>query len=107
MIPRVPSTQARPVQSSATSAGSSGAAENALEILKSHGRAVESYLTSLRARYTAGPSRLLDAIEYSLMAGGKRLRPALVLETARACGASPDNRSALAAAGAIELIHTF
>jgi geranylgeranyl pyrophosphate synthase len=41
------------------------------------------------------------------MAGGKRLRPALVLETARACGVAPDNRSALAAAGAIELIHTF
>jgi geranylgeranyl diphosphate synthase type II len=41
------------------------------------------------------------------MAGGKRLRPALVLETARACGAGADDRSALAAAGAIELVHTF
>lgn len=49
----------------------------------------------------------MEAIEYSLMAGGKRLRPALVLETAHACGARADNRSALAAAGAIELIHTF
>ena len=59
----------------------------------------------LRAR---PPLRLLEAIEYSLMAGGKRLRPALVLETARACGASAEQtRSALAAAGAIELIHTF
>jgi geranylgeranyl pyrophosphate synthase len=108
MIRRVPSTQARPVQSSAAAAAAvSATADSALEILKEHGKAVESYLTSLRSRYTAGPSRLLDSIEYSLMAGGKRLRPALVLETARACGASPDNRSALAAAGAIELIHTF
>jgi geranylgeranyl pyrophosphate synthase len=104
MIRNVPSTQARPVQSSIATVP---AADNALEILKQHGQAVESYLTSLRSRYLAGPSRLLDAIEYSLMAGGKRLRPALVLETARACGALPDDRSALAAAGAIELIHTF
>jgi geranylgeranyl diphosphate synthase type II len=78
-----------------------------LEILKRHGKSVEAYLMSLRSRYTPAPPRLLDAIEYSLMAGGKRLRPALVLETARACGARADNPSALAAAGAIELIHTF
>jgi geranylgeranyl diphosphate synthase type II len=78
-----------------------------LEILKRHGRSVEAYLTSLRSRFVSAPPRLLDAIEYSLMAGGKRLRPALVLETARACGARADNPSALAAARAIELIHTF
>jgi geranylgeranyl diphosphate synthase type II len=45
-------------------------------------------------------------MDYSLMAGGKRLRPTLVLESAIACGGTV-NRSALAAAGAIELIHTF
>jgi geranylgeranyl diphosphate synthase type II len=45
-------------------------------------------------------------MEYSLMAGGKRLRPVLVLEAAIACGREI-NQSALAAAGAIELIHTF
>src|SRR4051812_3150385 len=105
MIRPVPLTQATPVQSSAAAGPSAGA--EALEILKRHGQSVEGYLTSLRARYAAAPSRLLDAVEYSLMAGGKRLRPAIVLETARACGASPDNRSALAAAGALELIHTF
>ena len=82
-------------------------AADALEILKRHGQAVEAYLVSLKSRYPSAPARLLEAIEYSLMAGGKRLRPALVLETAHACGAAPDDRSALAAAGAIELIHTF
>jgi farnesyl diphosphate synthase len=56
-------------------------------------------------RRTDGPPRLAEAVEYSLMAGGKRLRPALVLESAAACGGI--NRSALAAAGAVELIHTF
>jgi geranylgeranyl pyrophosphate synthase len=80
----------------------------AIDILKAHGVSVEQYLRSLRGRYPNAPARLLESIEYSLMAGGKRLRPALVLETARACGASPaQTRSALAAAGAIELIHTF
>jgi geranylgeranyl pyrophosphate synthase len=79
----------------------------ALELLKRHGQAVEQHLAALRDRSGDAPARLVEAVQYSLMAGGKRLRPALVLETAQACGAKPDNRSALAAAGAIELIHTF
>jgi geranylgeranyl pyrophosphate synthase len=79
----------------------------ALDQLKRHGIAVEAYLRALSPRYAQAPARLMEAVEYSLMAGGKRLRPALVLETASACGAPPDDRSALAAAGAIELIHTF
>ncbi|HSI35371.1 MAG TPA: farnesyl diphosphate synthase, partial [Tepidisphaeraceae bacterium] len=61
-------------------------------------------------RAAQAPPRLLESMEYSLTAGGKRLRPGLVLECAQACGAtddSPAGRSALAAAGAIELIHTF
>ncbi|HLL89729.1 MAG TPA: farnesyl diphosphate synthase, partial [Tepidisphaeraceae bacterium] len=66
----------------------------------------------LPQRCPAAPPRLVEGIQYSLTAGGKRLRPALVLETARACGTSCDPgdagfRSALAAAVAIELIHTF
>ena len=77
-------------------------------LLVRHGDAVNVYLKSVLARYAEAPRRLIEAVEYSLMAGGKRLRPALVLETAVACGAgSPPNPSALAAAGAIELIHTF
>ena len=54
----------------------------AMETLAQHGKAVEHYLSSLRGRYPNAPARLLDAIDYSLLAGGKRLRPALVLETA-------------------------
>jgi geranylgeranyl diphosphate synthase type II len=68
---------------------------------------VTAYLGSLRLRFPDAPARLLEAIDYSLLAGGKRLRPALVLETARACGAPPGSPAAVAAAGAIELIHTF
>ena len=92
-------------------------AENALAILCDCGRAVEDYLRQALTRYGTAPPRLIQAIEYSLLAGGKRLRPALVLETARACGEGsgfgvqnsegPTWQSALAAAGAVELIHTF
>src|SRR5687767_11527153 len=66
--------------------GPRGPQSAAVEVLKRHGHAVEAFLRSLRTRYGAAPTRLLDAVEYSLMAGGKRLRPALVLECAAACG---------------------
>jgi geranylgeranyl diphosphate synthase type II len=44
-------------------------------------------------------------MRYSLLAGGKRIRPVLALATARALGADPERF--LPAAGAIELIHTY
>lgn len=50
-------------------------------------------------------SKLIEAMWYSLMAGGKRIRPVLVLEFCRICGGTTDN--ALSAACAIEMIHTF
>ena len=78
-----------------------------LEILRRHGSAVDEYLQSFLARQANVPPRLTESIRYSLTAGGKRLRPALVLESCRACGGDERDRSALAAAGAIELIHTF
>jgi geranylgeranyl pyrophosphate synthase len=88
---------------------SAGGAISAPAILQAHGDAVTGYLKNLNARFPDAPPRLLEAMQYSLLAGGKRLRPALVLETARACGAKDPatNRSALAAAAAMELIHTF
>src|SRR6266536_6219949 len=44
-------------------------------------------------------------MRYSLLAGGKRVRPVLALATARAVGSDP--ASVLPAAAAIELIHTY
>src|SRR4051812_18079593 len=80
----------------------------AAALLRGHAEAVTGYLQSVIGRYGDAPPRLMEAVEYSLMAGGKRLRPALVLETDLACGgANKRNASALAAAGAVELIHTF
>src|SRR5438445_13035885 len=51
---------------------------------------------------TAG---LEEAMRYSLLAGGKRIRPVLALATARAVGL--EQREVLPLAGAIELIHTY
>ncbi len=51
------------------------------------------------------PSSLKTAVEYSLMAGGKRLRPVLVLLSAELCGGT--SQDALPAACAIEMIHTY
>jgi geranylgeranyl diphosphate synthase type II len=77
-------------------------------------------LTSLRARYQpaidaslgrfcAGfedrvPARLAEAMTYSLMAGGKRLRPILCLASAERFGVPPE--SAMPLAIAVEFIHT-
>ena len=56
-------------------------------------------------RMCAVPAKLREAMEYSLLAGGKRLRPALVLVTCDACGGA--NCDAIATACAFELIHTY
>ncbi len=68
--------------------------------------AVERHLATLRFR-SASPdtARLEEAMRYSLMAGGKRIRPVLALATARAIGVDPARVLPLAAA--LELIHTY
>jgi len=66
---------------------------------------VDRYLADLRfsrADVTAG---LDEAMRYSLLAGGKRIRPVLALATARSIGLDP--QGVLPAAAAIELIHTY
>ena len=81
---------------------------DAISILREHGATVDAGLRAVRSGYADAPPTLLDAIDYSLLAGGKRLRPALVLECFNACGGdSTNNRLAVAAATAMELIHTF
>lgn len=51
------------------------------------------------------PDALSDAVKYSLMAGGKRLRPILTLMATEVCGGTPAD--ALPAACAIEMVHTY
>jgi geranylgeranyl pyrophosphate synthase len=64
----------------------------------------EQGLDTLVPTATTRPGRLHTAMRYSLQAGGKRLRPVLVLAAADLFGAPAD---ALAAAVALECIHTY
>jgi geranylgeranyl diphosphate synthase type II len=67
---------------------------------------VEQYLETLRFTGSApGTAGLEEAMRYSLLAGGKRIRPVLAMATARAIALEPS--SVLPLAGAIELIHTY
>jgi geranylgeranyl diphosphate synthase type II len=66
---------------------------------------VEGYLDGLRFSTEIGTSGLQEAMRYSLLAGGKRIRPVLALATASALGLERD--SVLPLAAAIELIHTY
>jgi geranylgeranyl diphosphate synthase type II len=66
---------------------------------------VEAYLADLRFSMEPATEGLHEAMRYSLLAGGKRVRPVLVLATARALAMRP--RDVLPIAAAIELIHTF
>ena len=60
-----------------------------------------------RLHFPAPPATagLEEAMRYSLLAGGKRVRPVLALATARALGAEPERF--LPVACAVELIHTY
>ncbi len=68
-------------------------------------RSVDAYLATLRFSEEPSTAGLEDAMRYSLLAGGKRIRPVLALATAEALGHGQDEVMPLA--GAIELIHTY
>jgi geranylgeranyl diphosphate synthase type II len=66
---------------------------------------IDKELNRLLPRSTATPQRLHDAMRYSIFAGGKRLRPILVMAAAEACGGNQS--SVLPAACALEMVHTY
>jgi geranylgeranyl diphosphate synthase type II len=66
---------------------------------------IERYLQGLSFAEESITAGLDEAMRYSLLAGGKRIRPVLALATARAVGLSQEE--AMPLAGAIELIHTY
>jgi geranylgeranyl pyrophosphate synthase len=82
--------------------------------------AIDPYLRSVSARVEVGlvtlvesrrgaaPERLLDAMQYALLGGGKRLRPALVLAACQAHGGdASDGTLAMRFALAMECVHTY
>src|SRR5215216_678175 len=66
---------------------------------------VDRYFEGLSFSAAPATARLDEAMRYSLLAGGKRIRPVLALATARSIGLEPEG--VLPAAAAIELIHTY
>jgi geranylgeranyl diphosphate synthase type II len=66
---------------------------------------VDAYLAELRFSSDEATEGLEQAMRYSLLAGGKRIRPVLALATAGSIGLDPEQ--VLPAAAAIELIHTY
>ena len=66
---------------------------------------VEAAMEKLLGPTADFPESLRKAMKYSLFAGGKRLRPTLVMEAAECCGLGA--KKALKAAAALEMIHTY
>ena len=66
---------------------------------------VEGYLAELTFSEADATGGLDEAMRYSLLASGKRIRPVLALATARSAGVDPV--TVMPAAAAIELIHTY
>lgn len=73
-------------------------------------QSLEEKLTSLlgetaRSEELARPERLLEAMNYAALSGGKRLRPVLMVEAARLFG--HEDEGTLVAASALECIHCY
>ncbi|HEX8127744.1 MAG TPA: farnesyl diphosphate synthase [Pyrinomonadaceae bacterium] len=82
-----------------------GDAEAARAYLESARTIVDARLDALVPAASVEPVAVHAAMRWSLFAGGKRLRPALVLATGEAFGALPD--SLINTACAFELVHTY
>jgi geranylgeranyl diphosphate synthase, type II len=72
---------------------------------EAHRRVFEEYLRGLRFTEEPRLEGLEGAMRYSMLAGGKRVRPTLCMEVAWIFGAEPSH--VLPSAAAIELIHTY
>jgi geranylgeranyl diphosphate synthase type II len=66
---------------------------------------INSALDRFLPKATTRPTTIHQAMRYSLFAGGKRMRPALCLAAATACGSLEEN--ALPLACAVECLHTY
>ena len=76
------------------------------EKLQEYKQFIEDFLREFYDAFGDVPQKkLLDAMRYSLLAGGKRLRPIMTLEFCRMC--CGDHRRAAPFAGAVELIQTY
>ncbi len=74
--------------------------------MQSRGQFIDKFLASLLHDQEI-PSRLSEAMRYSLLAGGKRLRPILCISCAKLCSKDKNWASAIIFASALEMIHTY
>lgn len=74
-------------------------------VWESHRALFEEYLEGLYFSEEPRLAGLVEAMRYSMLGGGKRVRPTLCMEVARVFGADPAR--VLPAAAAVELIHTY
>ncbi|MBN1394901.1 MAG: polyprenyl synthetase family protein [Pirellulales bacterium] len=75
------------------------------EISQSLGPLIDAALDARTQLGEGCPARLREAMRYSLLAPGKRIRPLLALLAAQACGGSVEE--AMPAACAVEMIHAY
>jgi geranylgeranyl diphosphate synthase type II len=75
--------------------------------LKKVAEATEQTLDRLLPKETDYPQSIHTLMRYSTFAGGKRIRPALLMAAYEACGGNFGNEQALAAGAALEMFHTF
>ena len=76
------------------------------EKLKTYQQFIENYMEENCFQYDTEPQKILfDAMRYSLLAGGKRLRPVMVFDFCRMCGGAWQDAAPFAAA--VEMIHTY
>lgn len=80
-------------------------AELAQKSLKDFASVIENKMLSLLPVSEGREENVIEAMRYALLAGGKRLRPFLVVQSAALF--SIDNESALRVAAAIECVHTY
>ena len=74
--------------------------------LKAYQEYIETYLDSQCFLYPQQPQKVLfEAMRYSLLAGGKRLRPVFVFDFCSMCGG--DWQATAPFAAAIEMVHTY
>lgn len=74
-------------------------------ILNNDIRLIERNILSFLPDASDGQESVVNAMEYSLSNGGKRIRPILALEFAKACGG--DRISCIPLACAVEFVHTY
>jgi farnesyl diphosphate synthase len=82
-----------------------GRAESLPRAIAASARAVDSTLETVLPRPHGPQGRVQEAMRYATFAGGKRLRPFLVLHSARLFGV--DDAHSLRVASAIEVLHTY